>query len=37
VIVSALGLVGLHTPYLWSFESSISLIVLGLAWLLLRG
>jgi ubiquinone biosynthesis protein len=37
VIVSALGLVGLHTPFLWGFDASISLIVLGLAWLMIRG
>lgn len=37
IIVSALGLVGLHTPYLWSFDTSVSLIVLGIAWLLVRG
>jgi len=37
IIVSALGLVGLHTPYLWGFDASVSLIVLGLAWLLIRG
>lgn len=37
IIVSALGLVGLHTPYLWSFEASSALIGLGLAWLLIRG
>lgn len=37
IIVSALGLVGLHTPYLWSFDASVSLIVLGIAWMLVRG
>ena len=37
VIVSAVGLVGLHTPYLWPGNLSLSLIGLGLAWLLIRG
>jgi hypothetical protein len=37
IIVSALGLVGLHTPYLWNFDMSVSLIGLGLVWLLIRG
>ncbi len=37
VIISAVGLVGLHTPYLWPGNLSLSLIGLGLAWLLIRG
>tara|TARA_B100001063_G_scaffold246940_1_gene288667 strand:+ start:2010 stop:3641 length:1632 start_codon:yes stop_codon:yes gene_type:complete len=37
VIVSALGLVGLHSPFLWGFEGSAALIALGLAWLVVRG
>jgi ubiquinone biosynthesis protein len=37
VIISALGLVGLHSPFLWGFESSLALIALGLAWLVIRG
>ncbi len=37
VIVAAVGLVGLHTPYLWPGNLSLSLIGLGLAWLLIRG
>jgi ubiquinone biosynthesis protein len=37
VIISALGLVGLHSPFLWGFESSLALIALGLAWLMIRG
>ena len=36
-IVSALGLVGLHSPFLWGFDGSIALIVLGLSWILVRG
>lgn len=36
-IVSALGLVGLHSPFLWGFEGSLGLIALGLAWLVIRG
>ncbi|MEY8204979.1 MAG: ubiquinone biosynthesis regulatory protein kinase UbiB [Bermanella sp.] len=37
VIVAAIGLVGLHTPYLWPGNLSLSLIGLGLAWLMIRG
>ena len=37
VIVSALGLVGLHTPYLWGHELSSGLVILGISWLLVRG
>ncbi len=37
VIVSALGLVGLHTSYLWPSNLSLSLIGLGIAWLVIRG
>ena len=37
VIVSALGLVGLHTPYLWGHELSSGLILLGISWILVRG
>jgi len=37
VIISAVGLVGLHTPYLWPGNLSLSLIGLGLAWLMIRG
>ncbi len=37
VIVSALGLVGLHTAYLWPSNLSLSLIGLGIAWLVIRG
>jgi ubiquinone biosynthesis protein len=37
VIVSAIGLVGLHTPYLWPGNLSLGLIGLGLTWLMIRG
>lgn len=37
VVVSALGLIGLHTPYFWGHELSSALILLGMGWLLLRG
>lgn len=37
VIISALGLVGLHSPFLWGFEGSLTLIALGVAWLAVRG
>ena len=37
VIVSALGLVGLHTPYMLNQNLSLSLVGLGLAWLIVRG
>jgi len=36
-LVSALGLVSLHTPYLWNYQTSSALIALGIAWILLRG
>ena len=37
VIISALGLVGLHTPYLFGQELSLSLVALGLGWLIIKG
>jgi ubiquinone biosynthesis protein len=37
VTISALGLIGLHTPYLWGHGISTGLISIGLAWLLLKG
>ncbi len=37
VIISAIGLVGLHTPYLWPGNMSLGLIGLGLSWLMIRG
>ncbi len=37
VIIAALGLVGLHTPYLWGHSLSMGLIALGFAWLVVRG
>ncbi|EAT12359.1 ubiquinone biosynthesis regulatory protein kinase UbiB [Bermanella marisrubri] len=36
-LVAALGLVSLHTPYMWDAQASSSLIALGIAWILLRG
>lgn len=36
-IISALGLIGLHSPYLWGHSASMSLIGIGLAWIVLRG
>jgi len=37
VTISALGLIGLHTPYLWGHGISTGLISIGLVWLLLKG
>ena len=37
VTISALGLIGLHTPYLWGHGISTGLISVGLVWLLLKG
>ncbi len=37
MILCALGLVGLHTPYLWGQGLSMGLIGLGLGWLALKG
>lgn len=37
VIISALGLVGLHSPFLWGQTASMTLVLLGLSWLALRG
>lgn len=37
VTISALGLIGLHTPYLWGHGVSTGLISIGLVWLLLKG
>ena len=36
-LIGALGLIGLHTPYLWGIESSVALVVLGLSWIVLKG
>ncbi|GAA6135564.1 ubiquinone biosynthesis regulatory protein kinase UbiB [Oceaniserpentilla sp. 4NH20-0058] len=36
-IVSALGLIGLHSPFLWGYQASMALIALGLAWIVTRG
>ncbi|NVK36660.1 MAG: ubiquinone biosynthesis regulatory protein kinase UbiB [Gammaproteobacteria bacterium] len=37
IILSALGLVGLHSPFLWGQSASMTLVLLGLSWLALRG
>jgi len=36
-IISALGLIGLHSPFLWGYQASMALIALGLAWIVMRG
>ena len=36
-IISALGLIGLHSPFLWGYEASMALIALGLTWIVMRG
>ena len=37
VTISALGLIGLHTPYIWGHGVSTALISIGLIWLLAKG
>lgn len=37
VTISALGLIGLHTPYLWGYGVSTTLISIGLVWLMWKG
>ncbi len=36
-LIAAAGLIGLHSPFLWGQPISLSLLGLGLAWIVLRG